>query len=176
VTTYRLPDGAEIASLDVNGSNIRDRVWVTHPTLGSIMIDREKLTEVPPPLPPVPDAPAVLVGDMVWARDDMQGVGPVFVCPGYSPVTWPELHQIAEGKPIVALVPDPAAGAPELPWEGLDARGGKLTVHRNGSLFRIGGPGLYYSDVRVDVAEQAALAILRAAREARRTQHDTQEG
>ncbi len=114
---YRLPDGIEVKSSN-DGEVTGAGVWVVHPTYGSIAVDRDILTEVAPPLPPVPDAPAVLIGEQVWARDDIKGVGPVFVLPGGPTLDWEELngHAAAQVRPIVPLVPDPAADAPALPY------------------------------------------------------------
>lgn len=123
MTTYKLPDGTEVASLDVNGSNIPNRVWVTHPTLGSIMIDRDKLTEVPPPLPAEPGNGFIgIAGDEVWERDDLAeqegdaGEGEHWWRMGDTkPHTW-EFVAVLAPNGLISLVPDPAVDAPSLPW------------------------------------------------------------
>lgn len=182
MTLYVLPDGSEIASLDINGSTDAAKAWVTHPILGSILIDRDKLTEVPPPLPPIPDALAVAIGDHVFIRDYI-GNDAVFICPGSChphPPHWAELNELAakEGKPIVALVPDPADAAPELPYELLDGAT-QLRVEAVGKSVRL---SLEEDDMCVSFdtdrehAPRVVGAIARAARDARRTQPTAKDG
>lgn len=112
MTTYRLPDGAEIASLDVNGGP-GNQAWITHPTLDQILIDRNKLTEVKPPLPPEPKPWAVVsdkhagvwqrigTGSAQWRSTDGRGTD------------WD--HLVVSLGPLTRLVTDPADDAPELP-------------------------------------------------------------
>lgn len=155
---YRLPDGTEVRPADSNLIKVQtlaNHTWVIHPELGAISCYTGLLTEVKPPLPPVPDVPAVLIGDQVWARDDIKGVGPVFVLPGGPTLGWEELnaHAEAQGKPIVPLVEDPAVSAPPLPWTKptTDGRYPDLVVDRSpldGGVLELNGFGLAQNQIR----------------------------
>lgn len=176
MTTYRLPDGAEVRPADSNLLKVQtlaNHTWVIHPTLGAISCYTGLLTEVEPPLPPVPDVLAVAIGDHVFCRDDDLD-GPFFACPG-APVChkrtydWAELNELAreEGKPVIPLVPDPADDAPELPWT-LKTHGWNLTVYRpkpEGTIQLTLGET--YEDFGIDDAERIAVAILGGVRASR---------
>ncbi len=63
MTTYRLPDGtqAEESTGLIPYATPPGNAWVKHEHLGWILIDRDKLTEVPPPLPEEPPAGFVVL-------------------------------------------------------------------------------------------------------------------
>lgn len=173
-TRYKLPEwcgGAEVTapdSLAVMQIGEEPGLLVTiADTTHRMVVPRSWLTEVKPPLPPVPDVLAVAIGDHVFCCDDDRD-GPVFACPG-APVChkrgydWAELNELAreEGKPIIPLVPDPADDAPELPWTLGDHKD-RVAVTDNGLVWIFLEPD-YHSP---EEARLRAAAILRAAREA----------
>lgn len=171
-TRYKLPDGSEIASLDVNGSMSVDKAWVTHPTLGSILIDRDKLTEVSPPEPPVgtvfsnglnaitrcdPGTPG-RPGDWYTTGDDS------------GPLGWETVALLVSQPSWRRYVPDPADDAPALPFAIHGDNGEtafRVTVWpslehpRTGSVTVLGN----VSELSPAELKAAAAAMWRAARE-----------
>lgn len=175
MTRFSLPDGTE-AELTTRPDSTANYAWVEHSTLGPALIERDKLTEIQPPLPPVPECPAVLLGDHVWARDDIRGEGPVFLKPGGPTLNWEELNEYAADldKPIIALVPDPAVDAPELPWQLKDHAGNpvarvELSCTRPDKLF----VDLLYAHLERDQVRELA-SVMWGWAEARASR-DTQE-
>lgn len=142
-------------------------VWVRHPELGVVQLDRTRLTEVKPPLPLEPSADSVVLdrdGD-AWQRDPSGPEGPDgerWVGTA-SPVrlTWERLNN--RYGPLRRLVPDPADDAPELPWT-LGTHKDRIAATYNGLVWIFLEPG-YHSP---EEARLRAAAILRAAREVER--------
>ncbi len=179
MTTYKLPEwlGGHECSLhehdevrEVSVVDLRepDGTWTFRLT-----VPHRLLTEVVPPLPPEPDALAVKVRDHVFVVD-VAGGQLVYLCPGpcHDPLDWRELCALAEewDAPIVPLVPDPVASAPELPFE-LDSCRVAATVAVNAPFVSICAfdPNQEHDEQYTPAeAEQIAYAILRAAREARK--------
>lgn len=130
MTLFRL----EIPAGDYEGRILADcdTVRLNVPGVGTVQVPVDAVAPVTPPLPAIPDALAVAIGDHVFARDD-DANGAFFACPG-APVChkrgydWVELNELAanEGKPIIPLRPDPAVDLPDLPWTALDASGGVI--------------------------------------------------
>ncbi len=175
MTTYKLPEwlGGHECSLhehdevrEVSVVDLRepDGTWTFRLT-----VPHRLLTEVVPPLPPEPDALAVKVRDHVFVVD-VAGGQLVDLCPGpcHDPLDWRELCALAEewDAPIVPLVPDPVASAPELPFEvkDFDLDYARVSVHEG--KVAISAPTSAH--LEPDDAEQFAAAVLRAAREARK--------
>lgn len=193
MTTYRLPEGlSEVVAIPPSplflpievGGEPGLLVAVPNTTIRMI-VPVSCLTEVPPPLPPIPDALAVAIGDHVFARDDDSH--PVFICPGggvcHITMTWSELNELAskEGKPIVALVPDPAVDAPALPWEHIDHDEDRLVIDEFmqddfAAHVKTSSGGVVLTASKAEQAGLALLSIARAARDAPRTQPTTKEG
>lgn len=155
MTTYRLPDGTE-ATATLHGA----KAWVKHTTLGTILVDSDKLTEVKPPLPPEPPEGSVVLdheGD-AWQRHGS------WRCPNDKDDRvlergWSLLNE--EFGPLRRLVPDPSADAPGLPWTLGDHKD-RVAVMDNGLVWIFLEPD-YHSP---EEARLRAAAILRAAREA----------
>lgn len=176
MTIYRLPDwlgGHKCRALNEGDKEVL--VEIDQYESARIIVPRDLLTEVKPPLPPVPDVLAVAIGDHVFCRDDDLD-GPFFACPG-APVChkrtydWAELNELAreEGKPIIPLVPDLADDAPELPWDCDDAmEDGDLLIIEPArrtdlaAFIKTSRDGVRLTATH---ARQAAAVLLRAARE-----------
>lgn len=175
MTKFKLPDilggievedvGDQVHGLSTAVQTLMSHVTVEVPGVGLVRIARNKLTEVEPPLPEEPPVGAVVLdrdGD-VWARKD-QGDKP-WECGGLD-ADWEHLNN--RYGPVVRMVPDPVASAPELPWEYRDEDripfGVQLHAVEPLIAFDSTCPRYY---MPLDQAEQMALAILRAVREAR---------
>lgn len=177
MTVYRLPDGVEIESLDINGSTSDDKAWVTHPVLGSILIARDKLTEVPSE---PEDGFVGRFGADIWQRDDLpetngdSGPGEHWWHTGNAEAfTWAELCVFLRdsGEELIPLVPvrgDSVVILEKvgLPWAFTDNDGDRLLIERLSSA-----PEAYVGvennagravavAVSPDEAYQAAMALL----------------
>lgn len=168
VTKYKLPkwinNGEEVSHY---GAMVGSWPMVYFDSGECIALHPNLLTKVETPLPPEPGAGRVLVvvtppvGDdevfrrkdgRWWSVSEFQQEG----------LPWAQLHEIGE---VTVLRPDPVDAAPELPMLVTTAYGTGIDVRREGKLLRF-VQGAYCADVRMDVAVQGALAVLRAAREA----------
>jgi hypothetical protein len=121
---------------------------------------------VRPPLPPEPPKwSIVLVGDMdvfqLRGRGEWRKIG------NERDFTWAEVCGYGEAAPQV-LVPDPLAGAPELPWGTASEAGRRIALAYDGLI--PGRPRVRVSDddgavwaLSLDTARQMGLALLRAA-------------
>ncbi len=171
MTTYKLPEnlvGIEVREAGRRGDG---RLILVPADPALVDLDWEfclpevDLVEVVPPLPPEPDVPAVSLGGRVWARAGTAG-DYHWVAEGFHGRSWLAMNQLSQGVPIVPLVPDPVAFAPELPFEvkDFDLDYARVSVHEG--KVAVSAPTsahLYPED-----AEQFAAAILRASREARK--------
>jgi hypothetical protein len=143
------------------------------------------LTEVSPPLPEEPPNGFVgRLGDTIWARIDstVRTDSPArWLEPGNGHAfAWEQVCGFRPGEQMIALVPDPVDDAPELP----------LRIYSDGrELLRVTpwpsaeNPCTGILELLVDAAELTpddldgvGSALLRIARDARRTQNNTQEG
>jgi hypothetical protein len=183
VTLFVLPDGTKVEPIpDLIG--IGAGVYVDHPTLGRILIDKDKLIEVPPSLPEEPPNGFVgRAGSRLWERDDAAeqrgdvGSGKHWWLMGDDqPYTWPVVNELNFDQPIVALRPDPSDDAPELPWfqkseAAADVEDQVDITPTSRKVWIAWEPSAFTPDE----AELRAAVILRAARDARRTQHNQGE-
>lgn len=174
MTTYRLPDGAEIASLDVNGSTDAARAWITHPTLGEILILRDKLTVVKPPLPPEPPDGTVYSNeaDAVIRCDNESDPEGRWETTGSGIFRrWSEVAPTVTGPGWRRYVPDPADDAPVLPLRLQQISTGEWLATVQPSAAAAGQVFMEVESTDYDPATARAIAaaILRAAREVERS-------
>lgn len=147
MTTYRLPDwlgGHKCRS--VNEGDKEVLVEIDQYESHRIIVPRDLLTEVKPPLPPEPEDGYVgRAGRFVWERDDRAeqqgeaGPGKHWWRPGDDRTyTWEAVHEINTnaGADLVRLVADPADDAPELPWAIVDGEM-RLLVEAAGKDIRV---------------------------------------
>lgn len=118
MTTYRLPDGIEVPRADDDGLVRGAGVWVEHPVYGTIAVERNRLTEVKPPLPPEPPAGSIVLvvsqryGDAymghrnVWLHNEMLGGWVCFGDREHHISNWANVH--GSGETITVLQPDQA--------------------------------------------------------------------
>lgn len=178
MTLYVLPDGTHVSKIpDLLG--IGAGVYVDHPTLGRILIDKDKLTEVPPSLPEEPPAGFYAAGKQVWQCDDEPRSGRRWWRTGdRAPLIWADAYKVikAGGDLMVRLVPDPSDDAPELPWfqkseAAADVEDQVDITPTSRKVWIAWEPAAFTPDE----AELRAAVILRAAREARRTNHNPKD-
>lgn len=171
MTTYTLPDGATVTVLERQGDNHHiaidtRRAWVRHPVLGVISVTEDQLTETKGAEPP--NGSIRSNGIDAWIRlDDMEGYDPEgrWWCTGVDEFQrWAGVP--ADAK---AFVEDPATNAPDLPWE-LDSDVTRANVRVTGERVSVwcgDAVNHYPEELTPSEAEQFALAVFRAAREAR---------
>lgn len=161
---YQLPErlGGGIVECEEYQKDGNDWVWFS---VGDWMYHcrADALTEVKPPLPPEPDAPAVMLGGRVWVRQGFVG-DYHYEASGFHGHSWLALNQLSNGVPIVPLVPDPVVSAPELPFK---ADAAIVEVNPNPDDDEPIWLHVESTWRTPDEAERIGLAILRAAREAR---------
>lgn len=189
MSTYRLPDwlGGHEARLnpDVTAEYSFLALIVAGPdgVEWSIEVAEEMVTKVEPPLPPEP--PDGFVGrqpprdgrssriwerdDRAWGEDDVRhwwGTG------FEKPFSWAELLDWLDGDELIPLVPDPAHGAPELPYYVYGDQGytalrvtawPSLLAPRTGAIDVLGNT----SELTVEELEATGAAILSVARRIR---------
>jgi len=166
---YRLPADLLAAMVELpedGGAVDEDGVWMLRFDLpgGRIRIQLEALEEVPPLLPPEPGMQTVVIDKWGYAwQNVMNGRGPWCRTVKDDAAEWEELNQ--RFGPLTPLVPDPLAGAPELPWEHQcsDERG-PFKVSVSSAVTR----AVYvegWSHLTAAEARQMGLALLRAAAE-----------
>lgn len=180
MTTYRLPDwlGGHEARVDPDVGDTAVRfvaLLVKDPdgTEHSIELHGDLLTKVEPPLPPVPDCFALLVGEHVYVLDSFTSTGErAWVSPlRKEALTDKELaaDAVQHGHEIIPLVPDPAHGAPELPWSlestQIPETWASVATHDGAVIVsafdHLRGEGEHYHP---DDAEQLGITILHAVR------------
>jgi hypothetical protein len=177
VTTFRLPDwlgGAEVELLDSSNSLYANvRVTDTAGATQLITLDRSNLVEVP--LPPEPSNHAAIITHgpvpIVMQRVDQRHADDGahwFGAGNVTPMTW---AQVCEFYTPTVLVPDPAAGAPALPWRGNDGSGGGELIVQSDRLLSGGftefGGSRAQTVARLDAVKlrELAGALLRRAAE-----------
>lgn len=165
MTLYVLPDGIKVEE-DTDPGLVRGvGVWVIHPAYGSIAVERDKLTEVPPPRPePAQDGSFVTVqseGVKEWAfsrreavRRSMYPDYPAASCWWWHDngewVSWRDILGMGDPK---RWCPDPAVDAPALPWTSPSCNGDypDLKVERArdaGDVLEINGTRLSANRIR----------------------------
>lgn len=162
MTTYRLPDGIEAETTEHGLVHVGLGHWLRHPSLGTIWVGADRLTEVKPP-PPEPDPLTVVIDrhGMAWQREAGTG-SPDWLSLG-DHMTWQALN--AERGPLTRLIPDPADDAPALPWT-LDScrRSASVGTPKHGTVV-VDVPGIDYTPGELEQIARALLAAARAARE-----------
>jgi hypothetical protein len=175
MTTYTLPDGTEVPTASGHTPYPDPATWVHHPTLGWIMIGRDKLTEVPPPLPTEPEEGSfalVQIGEgddyhrEVWERQAGEWWRVGARVAKRIGLDWEELHQRGT---VTVLIPDPADTAPTLPFCRSVGDGRQIAVERSAI------PGHVYveadnADVDVSLLGDFVAALALAVRQAREAQ------
>ncbi len=167
MTVYKLPEwmGGLTCKLhthwDESGTSTVDVDAPGGASTHRLTVPRLLLTEVKPPLPEEPPVGAIVLdrdGD-AWARKD-QGDKP-WECGGLD-ADWEHLNN--RYGPLVRMVPDPLASAPELPFAlGSCERSAMVSV-LDGNRVSLAIENEWYTP---DEAERIGLAALRAAHEAR---------
>jgi hypothetical protein len=177
VTRYRLPEAlgeVEMLTDQEPTRAVNEYRWVHHAELGLIQVHRNRLTEVKPPLPEDPGPGAWLVNGQVCVRTTEDDDAAPWCWPGalaHGTSTWsewPDLLKAVGVGPIVRLVPDPLAEAPELPWETTDADGVDVRIGRTVPAGRFAATVMvadYIGGLTRDEACAAGLALLRASAE-----------
>jgi hypothetical protein len=177
MTTFRLP--ADLGGIEVREAGKRgDGRLILVPTADELAeldmefcISEHLLTAVRPPLPEEPPNGTVISnGADAWIRcDDENGGGALWYLTGNKQAwTWKEMRPDIAGAEWKRYVPDPVASAAELPWEYFDEDRIRFGVqlHHDEPLVSFDSTCPRYYMPLAD-AEQMALAILRAAREAK---------
>jgi hypothetical protein len=127
MTRYQLPDalgGGEYDEAPITGAIASCKGFIIDGH--TVAVHEALLTEVVPPLPPEPPPGSVVraCGRVFEQRPDGE--------PGRWFDTWTNgwtrWSKVCEEGPPALLVPDPLAGAPELPWEHRFTDGGPLKV------------------------------------------------
>jgi len=133
--------------------DVDDRVVVVH---------RELLTSVKPPLPPEPPVGSIVRCDEGYIHIRQSGRG----WTGHDAdrfTSWPLICRDCDGA--VPLVPDPLVGAPELPWRS-DGGGLEVVVSEfNGGVYIEDRDGGHTTVVGPRYLREMGLALLRAAAE-----------
>lgn len=169
MTTYRLPDGAEVRAADSNlakAPTLANHTWVIHPTLGAISCYTGILAPVHPQQPPEPPDGTLFSNgaDAVLRVDDPDNdtEGAWFFTGHKQLWRWDEVAREVTKPGWRRYIPDPADDAPSLPWTLGDHKD-RIGVTDNHLVWVNLKPD-YHSP---DEAELRAKAMLRAAREAR---------
>lgn len=170
MTRFVLPDGTQAEAIPVSDVPTLDHRFVKHETLGVISVAVGCLTAVPPSLPEEPPNRSVVLdrGGDAWQRN---GDGE-WELPGVDGQhTWAYLNE--RYGPLRRLVPDPSDDAPELPWfqkseAAADVEDQVDITPTSRKVWIAWDPAAFTPDE----AELRAAVILRAAREARRIQHN----
>lgn len=170
MTRYRLPDalgGGEIEAEEMWGgcAGGRPEYLVAGSRITITMPEGTPMEAVAPPLPPEPPVGTVVLVGMVFEqvlrRYEHGWAGPGDERGEYA--TWAEVCSL--GTPVL-LVPDPLAGAPELPWTdagiSVSVKVGVEVITRG--QVRVVADG-DYAYLVPSVARQMGLALLRAAAE-----------
>ncbi len=166
--THRLPavlGAVQCAIVATTGSGYVDvELTETMPGL-RLRLPADQLEPIAPPLPPEPPSgSAAATSFSVWLRG-YRGWFDGFKDDGTATelLTWEQLHARHPGD-VQVLVRDPAATAPELPWI---QNGSEIAVVKDAADGHPIWIGLRQNAWTPEAAEQAALAVLRAVREAR---------
>jgi len=178
---YRLPEylgGVECTLLSSHGDG---RVTVVLPGKAGLTIELP-LSDLVELLPEEPADGSIVeiisqqFGDaylgyrQIWTRSDALGGWFTFSenSKRQEPASW---RSLCATGPVIGLVPDPADGAPDLPWEYKDPDGIPFTVTLDVPPNAV--PYIRFANdcpiyhMPLEYAEVLAAALLRAAREAR---------
>jgi hypothetical protein len=150
MTRYLLPDGIEAEATAFGNQpagvpTASGHIWINHPAYGEIALKTSLLTEVKPPPPPFPDAPAMLVDGQVWRIDTWYGARQAIAPQADEPTSAARFHEMTREHSwsVVPLVPDLAHGAPELPWTYEDPYDD--TIELATADERLGHKGIYWT-------------------------------
>lgn len=176
MTTYRLPDwlgGHKCQALNENSSQ-GVLVEIDQYEGQRIIVPRDLLAEVKPPLPPQPE-----YGEFVACGTD-GNLLPIYrrwMDPdGWSDVSdrnshsvpWAQVCEVSQNRAYrnpIRLIADPADDAPPLPWT-LDScrRSASVGTPRHGTVV-VDVPGIDYTPGECEQIARALLSAARAARE-----------